>query len=105
MEAILERTMFELLGLRSFFFFQAEDGIRYLTVTGVQTCALPISDSPASRPPRRRAPAARAFYGTVLPGKHQTTPAIYPRGAEAADGLRLARQREEIGRASCRERV
>src|SRR2546430_6079449 len=25
------------------FFFQAEDGIRYLTVTGVQTCALPIS--------------------------------------------------------------
>src|SRR2546430_4315400 len=26
-----------------FFFFQAEDGIRDLTVTGVQTCALPIS--------------------------------------------------------------
>src|SRR2546430_5756495 len=28
-----------------FFFFQAEDGIRDLTVTGVQTCALPISCS------------------------------------------------------------
>src|SRR5205085_8499780 len=28
--------------LWSFFFFQAEDGIRDLTVTGVQTCALPI---------------------------------------------------------------
>src|SRR5256886_9223078 len=27
----------------AFFFFQAEDGIRDLTVTGVQTCALPIS--------------------------------------------------------------
>src|SRR6266516_5264529 len=27
-----------------FFFFQAEDGIRYRTVTGVQTCALPIFD-------------------------------------------------------------
>src|SRR2546430_12342312 len=27
-----------------FFFFQAEDGIRDLTVTGVQTCALPISE-------------------------------------------------------------
>src|SRR5256886_10150028 len=27
---------------RAFFFFQAEDGIRDLTVTGVQTCALPI---------------------------------------------------------------
>src|SRR2546421_293284 len=29
-------------GLRCFFFFQAEDGIRDLIVTGVQTCALPI---------------------------------------------------------------
>src|SRR5688572_13637961 len=29
-----------------FFFFQAEDGIRDLTVTGVQTCALPISLTP-----------------------------------------------------------
>src|SRR5204862_3740280 len=28
-----------------FFFFQAEDGIRDLYVTGVQTCALPISYS------------------------------------------------------------
>src|SRR5690349_21910731 len=27
----------------SYFFFQAEDGIRDLYVTGVQTCALPIS--------------------------------------------------------------
>src|SRR6266496_4935097 len=30
-----------------FFFFQAGDGIRGLYVTGVQTCALPISDSDA----------------------------------------------------------
>src|SRR5689334_1298890 len=29
-------------GLAKFFFFQAEDGIRVGTVTGVQTCALPI---------------------------------------------------------------
>src|SRR2546430_7300981 len=29
------------------FFFQAEDGIRDLTVTGVQTCALPILDQEA----------------------------------------------------------
>src|SRR5207249_7243923 len=29
-----------------FFFFQAEDGIRDRNVTGVQTCALPISDKP-----------------------------------------------------------
>src|SRR5438876_1398115 len=30
---------------RSLFFFQAEDGIRDGRVTGVQTCALPISDA------------------------------------------------------------
>src|SRR5256886_2197053 len=32
-----------------FFFFQAEDGIRDLTVTGVQTCALPISGDRVDR--------------------------------------------------------
>src|SRR5690606_39462135 len=30
----------------AFFFFQAEDGIRVFHVTGVQTCALPISGTP-----------------------------------------------------------
>src|SRR5215469_18696461 len=34
-------------------FFQAEDGIRDLYVTGVQTCALPISLRPASGLARR----------------------------------------------------
>src|SRR6478672_10949037 len=33
-----------------FFFFQAEDGIRYLIVTGVQTCALPIFSSNGQQP-------------------------------------------------------
>src|SRR3712207_8052806 len=33
--------MYDVIG--SFFFFQAEDGIRDIGVTGVQTCALPIS--------------------------------------------------------------
>src|SRR5438874_3700090 len=45
--------------LRFFFFFQAEDGIRDLYVTGVQTCALPISrtkDRPRG-PPRTDADA------------------------------------------------
>ena len=31
------------MSLVFFFFFQAEDGIRDIGVTGVQTCALPIS--------------------------------------------------------------
>src|SRR2546430_6858713 len=35
------RIVFRYAG-QHFFFFQAEDGIRDLTVTGVQTCALPI---------------------------------------------------------------
>src|SRR2546427_3890833 len=45
-----------------FFFFQAEDGIRDLTVTGVQTCALPISAwrlAPLLGPSRRRRHARR----------------------------------------------
>src|SRR5215203_6458512 len=38
--------------LRSFFFFfQAEDGIRDIGVTGVQTCALPIYDLRAFEEP------------------------------------------------------
>src|SRR3712207_7484065 len=32
-----------------FFFFQAEDGIRDIGVTGVQTCALPISEYSAEQ--------------------------------------------------------
>src|SRR5206468_7947531 len=59
-----------------FFFFQAEDGIRDLIVTGVQTCALPISRraSFAARELGRRADRARE---------------IPPRQAQ----LRLGRQR------------
>src|SRR5689334_17093422 len=49
------------------FFFQAEDGIRDGTVTGVQTCALPIwrrrRPGPARRSGRRSSPASR-------PGRH-----------------------------------
>src|SRR2546430_5876432 len=49
---------------RLLFFFQAEDGIRDLTVTGVQTCALPILGRPADRlfvGKNRRAHATRSF--------------------------------------------
>src|SRR5256885_3175169 len=59
--------------LRLFFFFQAEDGIRDYKVTGVQTCALPISQARLGvRQLRRRTSAAltRTIIGatTVLPG-------------------------------------
>src|SRR2546430_6613774 len=46
------------------FFFQAEDGIRDLTVTGVQTCALPIST--IRRLEGEIEEAAQAFYPTEL---------------------------------------
>src|SRR5690606_40048527 len=46
-----------LCSLRVFaFFFQAEDGIRDFHVTGVQTCALPIS-KPSTRATDKTAPA------------------------------------------------
>src|SRR5688572_32361625 len=43
MSQLLEVNTFKTQVMFRFFFFQAEDGIRDLTVTGVQTCALPIS--------------------------------------------------------------
>src|SRR2546426_2737182 len=46
------------LWLLFFFFFQAEDGIRDYKVTGVQTCALPISAGTGGGEPPREVPAA-----------------------------------------------
>src|SRR5205809_6921634 len=59
-------------------FLQAEDGIRDVAVTGVQTCALPIY--PSRDPDRETDLVAR-------------------------DGRRRGVEQHEIGRASCRERV
>src|SRR3712207_7371296 len=107
---------------RLFFFFQAEDGIRDIGVTGVQTCALPIC-------------LRAAFDGAVSLGRVQTpTLALVARREEEirafkpepywlveaaflADPDRAYRGRylggkrideqlaAQIGRASCRERV
>src|SRR6185369_17500237 len=57
-----------------FFFFQAEDGIRDSSVTGVQTCALPIS---AARRRARRAPAS---------GRRRRTRPRCPRSEERREG-------------------
>src|SRR5688572_14576253 len=61
--------------LATCFFFQAEDGIRDLTVTGVQTCALPISlrrgavrDRQVRAPADRSAEARRGRQGAEGPG-------------------------------------
>src|SRR5258708_29300006 len=57
-----------------FFFFQAEDGIRDDLVTGVQTCALPISPksqtnrfNPSSRISAGRIRAGRDSAGRIEP--------------------------------------
>src|SRR5437763_13781299 len=82
-----------------FFFFQAEDGIRDTSVTGVQTCALPIlTDSvprmePHSVQPRSSRPD-EAETGTSLP---IPSSGAFPK--------QVGHPLHEIGRASCRERV
>src|SRR5258708_25070973 len=67
--------------LESFFFFQAEDGIRDDLVTGVQTCALPISHPVMAGMPDKAAvfvdgspvfEAQDGFKGTVL-ARYQDT--------------------------------
>src|SRR2546427_11705715 len=57
--------MLFVLVIRLFFFFQAEDGIRDLTVTGVQTCALPIC-ARSSGPRRPLAPDRATLLGPHL---------------------------------------
>src|SRR5438105_6273350 len=56
------------------FFFQAEDGIRDPLVTGVQTCALPISCSPAgiSFPPKLRRPSPTRSSGSSGPSRPES---------------------------------
>src|SRR5206468_9845895 len=90
-----------------FFFFQAEDGIRDLIVTGVQTCALPIYHAAGVQPQRRV--VGRRMYGgmqTHMPLRLNTggvIPVIFA-SSVLAFPLTLM-QWVEIGRASCRERV
>src|SRR5688572_32745642 len=74
-----------------FFFFQAEDGIRDLTVTGVQTCALPISEpTPGPTPQPTSSPTPEPTPGPI--------------SVPTASPVPLPTASPEIGRASCRER-
>src|SRR2546422_8838246 len=66
-----------------FFFFQAEDGIRDVAVTGVQTCALPISD-----PPRLKRPARLAHLNVLESGAPEAVVEEHVRGA-GVGGIRL----------------
>src|SRR5262249_58515917 len=78
------------------FFFQAEDGIRDWSVTGVQTCALPISTTtprPEDGRQRTRADSPAAPISTVT---HPMT--------RLTSEIRLATQRKN-GRRSEERRV
>src|SRR2546422_3065344 len=74
-----------------FFFFQAEDGIRDVAVTGVQTCALPIS--------------ARRGRDDLL-GREGPQGAKRPRPARATEARGAGRDRSEERRVGkeCRSR-
>src|SRR2546427_9385061 len=87
------REPYEAVALCWFFFFQAEDGIRDLTVTGVQTCALPIW-------------TAFAHRGGGAPA-HETCPgrgARDPRGDRFGSRARAARSEERRVGKECRSR-
>src|SRR5207253_8523206 len=58
------------------FFFQAEDGIRDGHVTGVQTCALPISAAAAPRPTYDPIIQALSGLTTVQAGSDAARPRL-----------------------------
>src|SRR2546429_9447667 len=79
---------------------QAEGGIRDVAVTGVQTCALPISSQPVRQRPSSWGSPTR--ISTLRSARIQASPA----GRLAACALRspvCGRARQEIGRAACWE--
>src|SRR2546430_7331873 len=87
------------------FFFQAEDGIRDLTVTGVQTCALPIScpfDTSTSQWSNfnRKAERLSNYFPACARLKGYET-----RKCCSCHHAHRPRICKQIGRASCRERV
>src|SRR5689334_11307093 len=91
------------------FFFQAEDGIRDGTVTGVQTCALPIF------PPERGTDYATrvslslprdSWVVAEVTGSDNMFPVLTPTEFPPLDASVIIKALSvEIGRASCRERV
>src|SRR2546430_5849247 len=84
-----------------FFFFQAEDGIRDLTVTGVQTCALPISlrvlmpkscKSPAPRP----APPLSSTVSPLAPRPSKRTSRAATSTKQERPWARASRDRKSV---------
>src|SRR5256886_10154065 len=83
----------KVFGRADFFVFQAEGGIRVLPVTGVQTCALPISPACSGFPPAWWTP--RSFSMRSPP----------PRGATACSRLSASSPRPACARKAPRPRA
>src|SRR5438445_743861 len=99
-------TYFASPSLATFFFFQAEDGIRDIGVTGVQTCALPISvvaDSPAFSEAELLAQPHDRLADIVVDEYRDHRTAWHRAIWRHADLLRSRFIFGEIGRASCRK--
>src|SRR5439155_17356400 len=93
----------------AFFFFQAEDGIRDGHVTGVQTCALPIFSVSNLGTPLRLGARSDPLPLHIRTGFLWHTASFLNSGMDLnfpIDGdPYVSVGLEEIGRASCRERV
>src|SRR5260370_11008066 len=89
----------------SFFFFQAEDGIRDSSVTGVQTCALPICNGTAATAPQRLSAVAKSPLRSrptiLLRAEQRPSQFLIPRLAVAAPPPRSEERR--VGK-ECRSR-
>src|SRR5439155_10841546 len=86
-------------GTDDFFFFQAEDGIRDGHVTGVQTCALPISTNHFRQNSRTRVRLLAVRRPDVVPRRDNR---LSKKSARIRRGS--SQNPREIGRASCREK-
>src|SRR5207247_7415585 len=90
-----------------FFFYQAEDGIRDPLVTGVQTCALPISlalAAPTMRP-NATSPDPRVHTFSIVARDQATGQmGVAVQSHYFSVGPVVPWAEAEIGRASCRER-
>src|SRR2546425_1807305 len=88
-----------------FFFFQAEDGIRDKLVTGVQTCALPISTGAEAFSRVNSDTFEIVLLDLTLPERDGLEILAALRQRRLETRVLILTARDKIGRASCRERV
>src|SRR2546430_4935204 len=101
----LSRSRYQLF---CFFFFQAEDGIRDLTVTGVQTCALPILSLSGAAGLRHQCRSLRATcnsHSFLLSCSHGSEPVCggEPAPNETLSGIGRRSEERRVGK-ECRSR-